>query len=635
MALPLGAQAAAPLVLTQDSPQVDAWQAITLKADPTYQLSVQDMLGRLDQFEAPTRRGGSLGVHKAAMWLHIPIIAPKALSTPWVVDVGFSSLHAEIYLASGGQVIQQVRTSQPGQTQLSSRTPAMAFDLRAGQPYDLLIRVQATGPLILPITVSEMPHQMRQALGEQMLQGLLNGLALCLLVYSLIQWVTQREPMFGFYALVVLGSTGFSLQFFGIGAQFLWPGNPWMGRYAGLAAGLTALAGSFLFLGHTLADNTQSSRYARTMQAGAAITAVVCAAVMLGGLSVPIAIVYMSLVGPLPSLISLPAAIVRVRQKDAIGTTLLVAWVAFGVAAAVMVCLVQGWVPANFWTLHSFQFGATVDMLLFFRVLGLRAKAVQAKALEAIRERDLMHSLAHTDPLTGLSNRRGLQHALHAALAQCSPQRMVAVYLMDLDGFKPVNDAHGHDVGDDLLVAVGQRLQSHVRHQTDLVARLGGDEFIVMARDLATPHQADELGRSLLQAFERPFMLSHLSIRVGLTIGYALAPLDSDDAQHLIRLADAAMYAGKGGANTPSAATRANWRSHHDPRAPLRPLAPADPRCPMGPGLLSAGGGVADAGRTGPARHGCASGAARRPALHRCLACRVHARRSVGHPAGR
>ncbi len=547
MALPLSAQAGAPLVLTQDRPQRDAWEAITLKADPTYQLAVQDMLNRLDEFEAPAQRGGSLGVHKAAMWLHIPIIAPETPRTPWVVNIGYSSLRAEMYLASSGQILQQVTTMQSDQTPLYSRTPAMVFDLQAGKAYDLLIRVEATGPLILPMTVSEMPQYMRQALGEQMLQGLLNGLAFCLLAYSLIQWVTQRDRMFGFYALVVLGSAGFSLQVFGIGPQYLWPDNLWMNRHSGPAAGLMALVGSFLFLSHTLSDTTQSSRYARTMRAGAAITAVVCAALLLGLLSVPLAIAFMSLAGPLPSVISLPAAIARVRQKDPIGATLLAAWVAFGVAAGVMVCLVQGWVPANFWTLHSFQFGATIDMLLFLRVLGLRSRAFHTAAREAMRERDIMHSLAHSDPLTGLHNRRGLQHALQVALAKTSSSKLVAVYLMDLDGFKPVNDLYGHDVGDDLLVAVGHRLQANVRLQTDVVARLGGDEFIIMACNLETPEDAEELGRSLLRAFDLPFALSHLRLQVGLTIGYALAPLDSDDPQGLIRLADAAMYAGKQG----------------------------------------------------------------------------------------
>ena len=544
-ALPGQVQAGEPLVLTHDRPEVDAWEAIALQADPTYQLSVEDMLNRLGEFKPPVRPGNSLGMHKAAMWLHIPIVAREAQRTSWVVKLGYSSLRADLYLAQGGKVLQQARARQSDPAQLAGRTPAMAFDLQPGQQYDLLVRVQATGPLILPITVSEMPIHLRHALGEQILQGLLNGLAFCLLAYSLIQWVTQRDRMFGFYALVVLGSAGFSLQFFGIGPQYLWPNNPWMDLHSGPAAGLMALTGSFLFLGHTLAGDNPNGRYARTMRVGAGITAAVCIALVLGWLSVPFAIAFMSLAGALPSLISLPAALARVRQKDPIGATLLVAWVAFGIAAGVMVCLVQGWVTANFWTLHSFQIGATLDMLLFLRVMGLRALATQVQAQEAMRERDLMQLLANTDPLTGLSNRRGLQHALHAALAHCSPQRLVAVYLIDLDGFKPINDAHGHDVGDDLLVAVGHRLQANVRHQTDLVARLGGDEFIIMARDLATPEQAEELGRSLLRAFEHPFKLSQLRIKVGLTIGYALAPLDSDDPQGLLRYADAAMYAGK------------------------------------------------------------------------------------------
>ncbi|MES2930078.1 MAG: diguanylate cyclase [Pseudomonadota bacterium] len=545
MALPAGVQANAPLVLKQDRPQMNAWEAITLKADPTYQLSVQDMLERLDEFEAPARRGGSLGVHKAAMWLRIPIIANETPRTPWLVNIGYSSLQANIYLTSGGQVLEHVRATPTDERQRYSRTPTMMFNLQAGQPYDLLIRVQASGPLILPITVGEMPYQMNEALREQMLQGLLNGLAFCLLAYSLIQWIMQRDHLFGFYALVVLGSAGFSLQFFGIGAQFLWPGNLVLERIMGIAAGLTALVGSFLFLGHALTDNTQSSWYARAMEVGAAITAVVLATFVLGWLSVPVAIAFMSLVGPLPSLFSVPAAVARVRQKDPVGTTLLVAWGAYGVAAAVMVCLVQGWVPANFWTLHSFQFGATLDMLLFLRVMGLRAKAMRMKAQEALRERDIMHLLAHSDPLTGLSNRRGLQHALQLALSSSSPSHLVAVYLIDLDGFKPINDSHGHDVGDDLLVAVGQRLQASVRQQTDLVARLGGDEFIIMACQLETPEQAANLGHALLRAFDEPLTVGDLHLKVGLTIGYALAPLDGNDPPELIRLADTAMYAGK------------------------------------------------------------------------------------------
>ena len=232
---------------------------------------------------------------------------------------------------------------------------------------------------------------------------------------------------------------------------------------------------------------------------------------------------------------------------DFVSTTLLAAWVAYFTAAVTMVCLVQGLLPVNFWTLHSFQLGAAADMLLFLRVLGQRSAALRHAAAEALRERDTMRSLAYTDSLTGLCNRRGMQMALQSALAQAKSQRMVAFYLMDLDGFKPINETHGHDVGEDLLVAVGHRLESCMRHRVGVVARLGGDEFIIMAQGLDHPAQAQELGLALLHAFGEPIALSHLRLRMGLTIGYALAPLDSEDPQGLVRLADAAMYAGKQG----------------------------------------------------------------------------------------
>lgn len=552
--LPVGAQAqmqvpGQPLMLEPGVRTVDAWQAITMLPDASHQLEVQEVLGRLPEFQEPSQRGGSLGVRKDAVWLRIPMAVAAPPETEWIVDLGYGALQeVDMYLAFNGELLQQASLGYlrpPSETSLSGRTPSMALKLRAGQSYDLLIRVRTLGPLILPLSVSEAPHHLRLALREQLLQGFLTGLAFCLLAYSLAQWASHRERLFAYYALVVLGSAGFSLHFFGIGAQFLWPGNVWMEGHAAVIAGFIALAGSFLFLSHVLAAGALRSRYVRVMKAGAVVSIVLCLAHMVDLIGPRGATAFMSLLGPLPSLLSIPAAVRRVRQKDPIGATLLVAWTVYALAAVAMAGLVQGWLPANFWTLHAFQLGATLDMLLFLRVLGLRAQAAKAQAQETMRERDLMHSLAHSDPLTGLSNRRGLQHALHAALLKCTPQHMVAVYLMDLDGFKPINDSFGHDMGDDLLVAVGKRLQTSVRHQTDLVARLGGDEFIVMACDLATTEQADDLGRSLLKAFEPSFTLNQHTLKVGLTIGYALAPLDGEDAKTLLRRADAAMYAGK------------------------------------------------------------------------------------------
>jgi diguanylate cyclase (GGDEF)-like protein len=208
------------------------------------------------------------------------------------------------------------------------------------------------------------------------------------------------------------------------------------------------------------------------------------------------------------------------------------------------VAMIKGQIGVNIWTMHSFQIGATLDMLIFMRVLGLRTVAIKAAAQQAERERDLLHSMAHTDALTGLANRRGLNTALNAALSGCSQHQMVGVFLLDLNGFKQVNDSFGHEIGDELLVAVGRRLQSKL-HPDDLVARLGGDEFVVMCGKLRHAQQAEDLAQRLHDAFEAPFPVRDHLCKVGLTIGHALAPHDGRDAAGLIKRADAAMYRGK------------------------------------------------------------------------------------------
>jgi diguanylate cyclase (GGDEF)-like protein len=133
---------------------------------------------------------------------------------------------------------------------------------------------------------------------------------------------------------------------------------------------------------------------------------------------------------------------------------------------------------------------------------------------------------------------------LTIALARASADRLLAVYVLDLDGFKPVNDQFGHDVGDELLRVVAQRLRTSMRSD-DAIARLGGDEFVVVAGGLSTETLAEELGLKLLEAFRAPFALKEHTCGVRATIGYALAPTDADDAVALLKAADAAMYAGK------------------------------------------------------------------------------------------
>ena len=538
----------APLQLQAQQPAAGLWQALQMLPDPEQRYTAQDLLQGGPAFGPMPPTQGTLGVRAEPVWLRIPLELAASAPGRWVLDIDYAPLQRiDLVLASGGRIVQQAALGSHvpfAQRPLPTRSHAVGLDLQPGVAYELLLRVQTQGAMVLPLRLSPPAMHAEHALREQMLQGLLTGLALCLWIYSLAQWINQREVLFLQYTLLISGSLLFSLHFFGVGAQYLWVGLPWFEQHASGMSALMATCGSFLFIGQALAAGNPRNRLMRAMRWGAAGTALLALAFALDLFDTRVLAAIVSVLGLVPALMGIPGAVARMRQGDAVGGTLLLAWLVYFVATATVIGVIRGWVPVNFWTLHSFQFGATLDMLLFMRVLGLRSKALRLAAENARTERDTLHWLAHTDPLTNLPNRRGMQEALSNALRLCCHEQQLAVYLLDLDGFKPVNDEHGHDVGDELLVAVARRLQGHVR-ATDLVARLGGDEFVVVASALESPAQAHDLANKLLDAFHAPFTLSSTKVQVGLTIGYALAPLDTYNATSLLKLADAAMYQGK------------------------------------------------------------------------------------------
>lgn len=147
---------------------------------------------------------------------------------------------------------------------------------------------------------------------------------------------------------------------------------------------------------------------------------------------------------------------------------------------------------------------------------------------------------AMRDPLTGLPNRRALNEMLLESAG--SDQARFAVFFLDLDGFKQVNDAHGHDVGDELLKAVALRLQRTLRRD-DFVCRLAGDEFVLVARGVADSKVAERIAQSVCVALGAPFELEGALVNVGVSVGVALQAGALDrPVGDLLSEADAAMY---------------------------------------------------------------------------------------------
>jgi diguanylate cyclase (GGDEF)-like protein len=207
---------------------------------------------------------------------------------------------------------------------------------------------------------------------------------------------------------------------------------------------------------------------------------------------------------------------------------------------------------------HAFRVGASDFMpkpfnpqLLRYRVRFLRRAHLSLLELQDNRSR--IRTLAYTDRVTGLPNRAHLIEALetaHAEVAQDPGAPSLAIVFIDLDGFKAVNDTHGHAVGDDLLRAVGNRLHRTLDRQVALsdqiedfvLARIGGDEFVALLRGPADRDSINRVALPMVEALRRSFTVGEHEVRVGASAGVAAFPENGRTVDALLTNADQAMY---------------------------------------------------------------------------------------------
>lgn len=166
-------------------------------------------------------------------------------------------------------------------------------------------------------------------------------------------------------------------------------------------------------------------------------------------------------------------------------------------------------------------------------------------AIESRKADERIRHLAHYDDLTGLPNRfLCTQHVSNAITHAEHRNGMVAVFLMDLDRFKNINDTFGHEAGEQVLQEIAQRFRNCLR-ELDILARVGGDEFIVLVDDFDDPLQLGEIGQKLLAEARKPFIIDGQEAQLSASIGIATYPGDGNNAQTLIKNADIAMYRAK------------------------------------------------------------------------------------------
>jgi diguanylate cyclase (GGDEF)-like protein len=197
-------------------------------------------------------------------------------------------------------------------------------------------------------------------------------------------------------------------------------------------------------------------------------------------------------------------------------------------------------------------FGLYVFVSIGVIIFSLRRMQDLSREVRARRAAEqIAHNLARHDPLTGLPNRRffseKLDHALESAAAET---RGTAVLMMDLDGFKPINDIYGHAVGDEALAVFAERV-SNITRADALLARVGGDEFAIIQADIASLDDPTRLARRIVVAVSEPIQIAGAALKLGVGIGIAIAPDDGATRDELMRRADRALYRAKAeGAST-------------------------------------------------------------------------------------
>ncbi len=201
---------------------------------------------------------------------------------------------------------------------------------------------------------------------------------------------------------------------------------------------------------------------------------------------------------------------------------------------------------------HPRELVARIDQQRRWRaVVATEVSAVavtQAEAVERSRVASQIESLkesAMRDALTGLLNRVLLNDRVDQAILSSNRcKERFALLFLDLDGFKEINDGHGHATGDSVLRIVATRLSKAIR-ESDTVARIGGDEFVVLAPRILKPQNARELAARLVDVLATPMKVGQKTLAVSTSVGVALFPFDALERDALLRSADAAMYVSK------------------------------------------------------------------------------------------
>ena len=537
----------------------------------------------------------NFGYTYSAYWLRfqLPRETGPLLVPMLVLEIRFPSIDAiELHVPYRGAAGIEYRVQRGGDLlpwdarEVKHRNHAFRISTEGLADAPTFLRVQSESALTVPAYLWRPEALIAFDRNTQLVYGLFYGLVAALFLYNLMLFLALRDQVYLWYVLYV-ACFGVGLAAFdGLAFQYLWPESVWWANHA-LGTALCAT----LFFGSQFARSflNMSSLTLFANRFLLATMALAAAGVFFSatGLLVP----YGTIMRTLSALACATAGIVLYVAVRAVldgyrpARFFLLAWSALLVFIALGALRNFAIVPTHFLTVNGLHVGLALDVVLLSFALADRIgtakhekEAAQAEALAsrtALLESTLAHErelerriaertaelnraneqlrdqeqhlrhLAQHDPLTGLPNRLSMQQRLALAMEFAKRNRKkLAVMMVDLDGFKRLNDTRGHRSGDHVLTQIAARLRTSVRG-SDTVARYGGDEFVVLAGELDRAEDIANIAEKIADMVSLPVSIDGATEKIGCSIGISIYPDHAEDAEGLIERADRAMYAAK------------------------------------------------------------------------------------------
>lgn len=551
--------------------------------DPERALELSEVRARSEQFQPHTAEVLNIGYTSAGHWVRFRLA--NTGTEPVRRYLEFRSLFADrltLYLPrtdSDDRKMESGRLVPPPDRPYPARHFIFPITVSPESDQHYYLYADSADTLTIPLYLHTDAGLQQTQLQSRSWLTFFQGLIVTMTVFSLFLLVILRDRVYGYYiGVIVLHQGLFFTLFNGLGYQYFGLENSWWSREA-LSVLISLTMWMIMQFTRVLLDTPdQQPRFNRL------VLAVQAAALVIAGLSLFVDYyISIRLANPLASVTALTLWIVgwnSLRKGNPAARYFLIAWTMLIIGGLAYSLKSWGLVPSNLFTEHGWQIGAAIEAIFLSLAIANRIRAeslqrirlqeetqkAQAKALEVqrranetleqnVQERTeelreanrKLQRLSDTDQLTGISNRRSLErfvrHTFDRAIVSGTS---LAVLMIDVDHFKPINDTHGHQVGDDCLRVIAERIQESTRWPADMVARYGGEEFCVVLPDSdhQTAMNAGERIRASIATKPIPTRIGQLQLTISVGI-HASVPVAGDSTEDFFRRADEALYRSK------------------------------------------------------------------------------------------